>query len=79
MADGSSYGQQNPWQLEKSTYKREAHPLIVIPVQAGIYFPCHCERTAGSRGNLNLTTSIFKKYFYTSVLIRPSLQVSEVV
>ena len=26
MADGSNYGQQNPWRLEKSTYKREAHP-----------------------------------------------------
>jgi len=26
MADGRNYGQQNLWQLEKSTYKREAHP-----------------------------------------------------
>jgi uncharacterized protein YciI len=27
MADGSGYGKRNPWQLEKSTYKHEAHPL----------------------------------------------------
>jgi hypothetical protein len=26
MADGSGYGKRNPWQLEKSTYKHEAHP-----------------------------------------------------
>jgi len=28
MADGRNYGQQNLWQLEKSTYKREAHPSV---------------------------------------------------
>jgi hypothetical protein len=28
MADGSGYGKRNPWQLEKSTYKHEAHPFL---------------------------------------------------
>ena len=35
MADGSGYSKRNPWQLEKSTYKHEAHPSICDNIAEG--------------------------------------------